>query len=230
MGQALLFGAVASAALIAGAALGSFWNPPDHVTAVAIAFAGGALVSALAFELFAEADRLGGVWYSAGGMIAGATAFIAVDGRLVSGMRGSAVAGALLAAAVFDGVPENLALGVTLIDGASLALLVAIVANNLPEALGSAVAMRKEGRSRAYVLGIWSAAGVLLAGSVVAGRFALEGTSGRTLAVLLGFAAGAILAALANTFFPQAFKEGGPYVAFASVAGFLLSYIVAGTH
>lgn len=229
MGQALLFGAVASAALVAGAALGSFWKPPDHVTAVAIAFAGGALISALAFELFAEADRLGGIWYGAAGMIAGATAFIVVDARLVSGMRGTAVAGALLAAAVFDGVPENLALGVTLIDGASVALLVAIVANNLPEALGSAVAMREDGRSRGYVLGLWSAAAVLLAGAVLVGRFTLEGASGNLLAVLLGFAAGAILAALATTFFPQAFRQGGPYVAFATVAGFLLSYVLSGT-
>ena len=229
MGQALVFGAVASAALIAGAALGSLWKPPDLVTAVAIAFAGGALVAALAFELFAEADRLGGVWYGAGGMIAGATVFIVVDARLVSGMRGSQVAWPLLAAAVFDGVPENLALGVTLIDDASVALLVAIVANNLPEALGSAAAMREDGRSPAYILGLWSAAGLLLAGSVIAGRFALADASGSLLAVLLGFAAGAILAALATTFFPEAFKEGGPYVAFASVAGFLLSYVLSGT-
>lgn len=229
MGQAILFGAVASAALVAGAALGSFWKPPEHLTAAVIAFAGGALVAALAFELFAEADRLGGVWYSAAGMIGGAATFIVVDARLVSGMRGGAVAGALLAAAIFDGVPENLALGVTLIDGASFALLAAIVANNLPEALGSAVRMREDGHSRAHIIGLWSGAGVLLAASVVIGRFALAGASGTALAVLLGFAAGAILAALATTFFPEAYKEGGPYVAFATVAGFLFSYIISGT-
>lgn len=229
MGQALLFGAVASAALIAGAALGAFWKPPDSLTAVAIAFAGGALVAALAFELFAEADRLGGVWYGAGGMIAGATVFIVVDARLLSGMRGSAVASALLAAAIFDGVPENLALGVTLIDDASVALLVAIVANNLPEALGSAARMRQDGSSRAHIMALWSAAALLLAAAVVAGRFTLENASGSLLAVLLGFAAGAILAALATTFFPEAFKQGGPYVAFATVAGFLLSYVLSAT-
>ena len=225
--QALLFGAVASTALLLGAVLGSFWKPPDLLTAAALAFAGGALTAALAFELFAEADRIGGVKWAALGMAAGGATFILIDAQLLSGIRGSTASFALLAAVTLDGIPENLALGFSLTEGASYALLAAIFASNVPEALGSAVRMREDGRSRTFVVGLWSAAGLLLAFSVVAGAWALDGASGGFVAILLGFAGGAVLASLAITVFPEALAHGGPYVVFATVAGFLVAYVIA---
>lgn len=137
MGQALVFGSVASAALIAGAAIGARWTLPDHLYAALLAFAGGALTSALSFELLAGADKRGGVWYAGLGLIAGSAAFILLDKQLMDSMRGSAVGFALLAAAVLDGVPESLALGVSLVEGAGPALLVAIVIANFPEAVAA---------------------------------------------------------------------------------------------
>ena len=61
MGQSLLFGSVASAALVLGALIGSQVTLPEHVYALLLGFAGGALISALAFELFSDAERHGGV-------------------------------------------------------------------------------------------------------------------------------------------------------------------------
>ncbi|MDQ2676782.1 MAG: zinc permease, partial [Actinomycetota bacterium] len=55
---ALLYGLAASSALVIGAAVGSRWTPPKQVTGVLLAFASGALISALAFELFEEAYHL----------------------------------------------------------------------------------------------------------------------------------------------------------------------------
>ena len=57
------------------------------------------------------------------------------------------VAFGLLAAVTLDGVPENLALGVSLVGSEGelrgvIALLVAIFVSNLPESLVGAVAMR----------------------------------------------------------------------------------------
>lgn len=48
------------------------------------------------------------------------------------------------------------------------------------------------------------------------------------MAVLLSFAGGAVLASLADTLMPDAYRQGGPLVAFATAAGFLLSFLVAG--
>ncbi len=227
MGQAFVYGSVASAALIVGAAIGVRWTLPDHVYAAVLAFGGGALTSALSFELLAEADAYGGVWYTALGLLVGSAAFILVDKQLMDRMRGSAIGFGLLAAAVLDGIPESLALGVSLVEGGGIALLAAIFIANIPEAIGGATRMRQDGSSVLLVIGIWTAAAIAIAASVVLGRLLLGGAPGGVLAVLLGFAAGAVLAALAESVLPEAFERGGPYVAFATVAGFLVSYLLS---
>jgi zinc transporter, ZIP family len=67
----------------------------------------------------------------------------------------AAVGFALLAAVTLDGVPENLALGVSLLSGGgSIVLLVAIFCSNFPESLVGAVAMRRGGRSAPFAIGI----------------------------------------------------------------------------
>jgi ZIP family zinc transporter len=45
--------------------------------------------------------------------------------------------------------------------------------------------------------------------------------------VPLAFAGGAVIASLADTLRPEAFEGGGPTVAFGTVAGFLVSYILS---
>jgi ZIP family zinc transporter len=46
---ALLVGFTASSALVMGAVAGAFWRPPTWLVATALAFASGALITALAF-------------------------------------------------------------------------------------------------------------------------------------------------------------------------------------
>jgi ZIP family zinc transporter len=79
---AVLFGLAASSALVIGAVAGSLWRPPRRVTGVLLAFASGALISALAFELFEEAFHLGGALRSGLGLLAGAATFVLVDSAL----------------------------------------------------------------------------------------------------------------------------------------------------
>ena len=239
---ALLYGLAASSALLIGSIVGTRWDPPKRFTGVLLAFASGALISALAFELFEEAYELGGAVRSGLGLLAGAAAFVTADALLdryivghpgaderetVAGGARAGVGWALLAAVTLDGVPENLALGVSLVEGASISLLVAIFFSNLPESLVGAVAMRGEGRSASAVILIWAVCALFLAISVVLGR-ALAGTLGDpVLAVSLGFAGGAVLASLADTLMPEAFEHGRPVNAFATAAGFFLSFVLA---
>ena len=230
--SALIFGLVASSALVIGAVAGAYWTPPRPVLASALAFASGALITALSFDLFQESFERGGAWLSALGLLAGAATFVAADGlldRYVEG-AGGVSAFALLAAVTLDGIPENMALGVSLLEASgagALTLLVAIFFSNLPEALGGAVGMRQQGRSKRFAVGVWSATAVVLAAAVVLGNVALSGAGEGTLAVLLAFAGGAVLASLADTLMPDAYREGGAWVAFATAAGFLLSFLIA---
>jgi ZIP family zinc transporter len=246
---AILFGLAASSALVIGAVIGSLWDPPREVTGVLLAFASGALISALAFELFEQAYQLGGAARSGLALLAGAAAFVIADtwlDRRVTGTSGPeqsevartgaaksaggaqrTVGFALLAAVTLDGVPENLALGVSLVDDASLALLVAIFASNLPEALVGAVAMRAGGQHVRTVVGTWLICAALLVAAVVAGRVLADPMSDETLSIALGFAGGAVLASLADTLMPEAFERGKPFTAFATAAGFFLSFMLA---
>ena len=242
MGQAVLFSVIASSALVIGGVLGAHWRPPEQVTGVLLAFASGALISALCFELFPEAFELGGAWRAGLGLLAGGTTFVLANAALDRWVAGSAkpeqrekvqrgasggVGWALLAAVTLDGIPENIALGVSLVEEASYTLLLAIFVSNLPESLVGAVAMRDEGRPPREAILVWSLCALLLAVAVVLGRAAFAGADEGLLAVCLAFAGGAVLASLADTLMPEAFEHGRPYNSFATAAGFFLSFMLA---
>ena len=176
----------------------------------------------------------GGAWRAGGAFLAGATVFIVVDTWLDRYTHGRHAAGlgvgfALLAGVTLDGVPENLAMGVVLVDGSGATLLVAIFASNFPEAVVGAEKMGKAGMEPRTIMMIWLATAVLLALAVVAGYGAFSGLSDRALAWPLGFAAGAVLASLADTLMPEAFAEakGRPSIAYFTALGFLVSFLVS---
>lgn len=256
MGNALAFGVVASSALVVGAVAGLRLRLPARLLAAALAFAAGALITALAFELFEDSFERGGPWRAGLGMLAGAAVFVALSAAIdrwarrrhpaeaggnvkpvkdaadqptggAGSMRGT-VGLALLAAVTLDGIPENVALGVSLAGGSGgLALLAAIFVSNLPEALVGSASMRAQGRSAGFVLGTWGGAALLLALAVVLGAGALTAADPATISLPLAFAAGAVLASLTDTLMPQAYEQGGPLVALSTTAGFVLSFLLS---
>jgi ZIP family zinc transporter len=144
------------------------------------------------------------------------------------GGTGAAVGFALLAGVTLDGVPENLALGVSLLSGGgSIALLVAIFCSNFPEALVGAVAMRRGGRSAAFAIVIWAITALLLTGAVVLGQAVFSQFPEEHLAFPLAFAGGAVLASLADTLMPEAFEHGRPLNSMATAGGFFLSFVLS---
>jgi ZIP family zinc transporter len=256
MVESLVFGVIASSALVIGAVTGGRVQFPKRVLAAMLAFAAGALMTALAFELFEDSYEQGGLWRAALGLLAGAVVFTFISQRLdrlaegnrpedhgsekldadaaavdepASSPSVSGAAGlALLAAVTLDGVPENVALGVALTEGTGgLALLAAIFVSNFPEALVGSASMRAQGRSQAFVLGTWTACAVLLTLAVLVGAGPLGSASDETLSLPLAFAAGAVLASLADTLMPEAYEQGGPTVALSTTAGFVLSFYLA---
>lgn len=248
MWMGLCFGLLASSALVIGGALGAYWRPPRPVTGVLLAFASGTLISALAFELFPQAVAIGGLGHSALGLIIGAAAFVVINQWLDQRYAPKAAGGekaqqsdvvqevakrsvgfALLASVTLDGVPENLALGISLQAQASFTLLIAIFASNFPEALVGAVAMRRGGQGQKQIIIIWLIAALVLTLMVAIGQLA-GNLSPTTLALAMSFAGGAVLASLADTLMPEAFERGRPWNAFATALGFLLSFALAQQH
>ena len=254
--DALIFGVIASSALVIGAVVGARVRLPKALLAAMLAFAAGALITALAFELFEDAYEHGGMWRAALGLIVGAVIFTGLSAwldRLAEGRQkesqGSekldpdaaasdeapstasttgAAGIALLAAVTLDGVPENVALGVSLGEGTGgLALLAAIFVSNFPEALVGSASMREQGRSQRFVFGTWLGCAALLTLAVVLGAGPLSSASPETISLPLAFAAGAVLASLADTLMPEAYAKGGPLVALSTTAGFVLSFVLA---
>ena len=223
MREVALYVAATAGALLLGAALGCFRTPPRRLTANARLRRRRArrCRRVRAVRACAPTGRLG---RASAALLVGASAFIAVDLLLQRYAGAGAVGLSLVAAVTLDGVPENLALGVGLAESGSYALLASIVVSNLPEAFGGAANMRQGGLSSGRVLLVWGLTAVLLAVALVAGRLAAGVASEQWLGMLSAFAAGAVLASLADSVMPEAYAEGGPLVAFATSGGFLVAY------
>src|SRR5688500_3555554 len=82
MAGSLVFGVIASSGLVLGALAGGRLQIPERVLAAMLAFAAGALITALAFELFEDSYEQGGIWRAALGMAVGAVVFTAVSAWL----------------------------------------------------------------------------------------------------------------------------------------------------
>jgi ZIP family zinc transporter len=223
----LLYGIDTGLPLVVGAGIGIFLNPPQTLVAALLAFASGSLITCLAFELFKPAFHTAGPLLAAVSLFTGTGLYVVVKYRVSSGdgIRGFP----LFAAVVFDGLAENTTLGVALVGGSiggPLAILIGIAANNLPEAIGGAKRMSEGGQSAAWTLSVWTATATGLAATVVGGYVLFSGVSALMLAPVQATGGGAVLASLAIEIMPDAYEAGGPAVAFATAAGFIVTFVL----
>jgi ZIP family zinc transporter len=131
--------------------------------------------------------------------------------------------------ALMDGIPESVAIGVSLIGGGKIgaALVAAVFLSNVPEGLSSAAGAKRAGRSSTHILALWGAVALASAVAALLGYLFLAGASGNTIAAIQAFAAGAILTMLASTMMPEAYGEGGAVVGVVTSVGFLLAFILS---
>jgi len=242
--QAGFWGLVSGSALIIGALVGYYIHVPQRLIAAIMSFGSGVLISALAFELINEAYMRGGFGATAFGSLGGAAVYTAANIWLAArGARhrkrssepqptedevsGSGTAIAL--GATFDGIPESIVIGVSLLAGAGVGFVtvIAIFLSNFPEGLSGAVGMKKAGRSARYILGLWSAIAIISAGAAIAGNTLFAGASPAIIAIVMSVAAGAILAMLADTMMPEAFETAHDYAGLITVAGFLVAFFLS---
>ncbi|WP_252275325.1 ZIP family metal transporter [Pseudomonas subflava] len=224
--QVGLWGWLAASSLLLGAAIGLLVRLPRKAVASIMAYGSGVLIAAVCFEQLPDALRMGGHLATLGGMFCGGLVFVLASRgleHLQSGGQG-AMLGLLIAAGAFlDGIPESLGLGLGLLDGGSVSLvmLVAIFLSNLPEGLASAASLREEGRSRAWVFGLWGVI-VLLSGlAAMAGPRLFAGLPDVWLAFVLGFSAGAVLCMLVDSMIPEAFAETHALTGLITLSGFM---------
>jgi ZIP family zinc transporter len=245
--EAALWGLLGGGALVIGALVAWFASAPRAVVATVMAFGSGVLISAVAFDLMAEAAHSGGLLPAAVGFLGGALLYLAANAALARrGARHRKRSGASTRArqpteadkpgsgaaiaigALLDGVPESVVLGVGLLGGGvvSAPVLAAVIISNVPEGLSSAAGMKASGRSARYVFGVWGGIAVTSGLAALLGYVLLGDASPATIAVITAVAAGAILTMVADTMIPEAFEETQTWTGVIAATGFLTAFSI----
>jgi ZIP family zinc transporter len=244
------WGVVIAASVFAGAVTAAVLRLPARVAAVVTSLGGGILLAAVAFELVPDADERAGPWLTAAGLLVGTLIYVGADtwlsrneetgvnrrlghaaaaGRPLEmppgrGARGEAIAAGL----VVDGVPESIALGLTVAEGeVGLALLAGILVGNIVEAYGAAQPIIAGGRSKRFTLVLLAGIGATLAVATVLGGILLSEASDSLVGSAEAIAAGAVLAVISISIVPYAFSEVSSLVATATVLGFVGGYLLS---
>jgi zinc transporter, ZIP family len=250
LGASLGWGAVIGASLVLGAVAAALLRLPERVAATLTAFGGGILLAAIALELVPEADRSAGEALTAAGLLAGTLIYVSADwwlgrdqdmmamrraghqaaaGRPMTMHPSEAMRGESIAAGIFvDGVPESIALGLTIAEGEiGVALLAGVLIGNVVEAYGAAQPIIAGGHTRRFAITLLTTIGFALAFATVLGGTVLADASGELVGTAQAVAGGAVLAVVSIAIVPHAFSEVNRLVATAMVVGFMAGYLLS---
>jgi zinc transporter, ZIP family len=234
---------------VVGAVAAARLRLSERVAATLTAFGGGVLFAAVALELVPEADAQAGVALTAVGLAAGTALYVGADAwvdrnaersetrrmmhaaavRQRMEMPAELARGESIAAGIFiDGVPESIALGLTIAEGeVGVALLAGILVGNLSESYGAAQPIIAGGRPPSFAIRLLAGIGLMLALATVLGGTVLADASPELIGTAQAIAAGAVLAVITIAVVPHAFEEVSRLVATATVAGFAIGYLLS---
>ncbi|HEY3009988.1 MAG TPA: ZIP family zinc transporter [Micromonosporaceae bacterium] len=238
MAEAFGWGALGASALLLGALIAYQFAPSRAVMAVVMALGTGLLIGSVSFELIDEALKTRTVGSVALLVLAGAAVFTVGDWVLSrrggadrkdpSGAQAEGSPLPIVLGSVLDGIPESFVLGLTVLQGGvSVSLLAGVALSNLPEGMSSSSGLKLAGWARSRVMLMWLAVVVVSALSAAAGYVLLDPASGRSGALAQAFAAGALLAMLADTLLPEAYDVEGVLTGPLVVVGFAASLWLA---
>jgi zinc transporter, ZIP family len=247
LGEAAAWGAAVGLSLVLGGLAAAYTGMHVRIAAELTAFGGGILLAAVALELVPEADAEAGAALTAAGLLAGTLVYVAADAwlnrrsetreardamhRAAAGReaRMEVARGESIAAGLFvDGVPESIALGLTIAEGeVGVALLAGILVGNVVESYGATQPIVAGGGSRRFAVELMTGIGVALMVATVVGATVLSDAPAELVGTAQAVAAGAVLAVVSIAVIPHAFSEVRRTVAIATVLGFAAGYLLS---
>ena len=105
--------------------------------------------------------------------------------------------------------------------------MAAVFLSNVPEGLSSSVGMKRAGRSKKYVFGVWGGIAIISGVAAYAGYAVFRHFSNDVIAATTAVAAGAILAMLSDTMMPEAFEYAHDFAGLITVGGFLAAFFLS---
>lgn len=239
---AFLFGLIAGLALLLGTVFGIYLKPSKKVVAMIMAFGSGVLISAVTFDLIEEAYNKAGIFLITIGFFFGALAFVIGDYLIGkrgghhrkhlkakrSSFQGEPQSLAIALGALLDGIPESMMIGVGLLQGnTGILMFSAVFLSNFPEGISGAYGISRAKRTRRFIMILWLIIALFCALSSFIGFAYVSNLPIEAQAVIQSIAAGSIIAMITDTMIPEAYEEGGVFVAISTVIGFMLSFIIS---
>jgi zinc transporter, ZIP family len=232
---AMWWGGLAAASLLVGYLLANR-GLSNRTIGMIMGIGGGALLSAIAYELVPESAIAGRGMALAFAL--GALAFFVgdwlvdrqggADRKDITGEQSGSGA-AIFIGTLLDNVPESLILGIGLALGGAVnvAFLTAVFISNLPEGVAGSLNLAAAGYSRQRIFWMWSLLVLVSAASAGVGYALVNRIPALNGILAQAFAAGAMLTMLADAMMPEAYEHGGRLVGLFTVMGFLIAAMLS---
>jgi ZIP family zinc transporter len=218
------------------AAISVYVKFSDRIKSNTVAFGGGIFFATIAFSLVEESVRQGNAITLVIGFTAGAIVFSLANyivkekhskKQKVSNYQTSS-AEVMVVGELLDSIAEGLFVGilVALHNPVLVSAISAIFLGNLATTIEAAKNMYQGGINRLKILRIWTYVFLAVLASTIIGYLISQYIAKEYTSVILGFAAGALLAMIAESIIPEGYEKARYSIGLSSSFGFLVGFVL----
>jgi zinc transporter, ZIP family len=245
-GLAVIWGALAGSGLFLGYLLAETVRFEHVGIARVMAVGAGVLLGTVSVQMALSAEEQVGLLQTMPFLLLGATVFSVINTGLAQrGARHRKRCGgcirqateqdvpgsgqAIAVGTILDAVPEGLVLGVAVSQGMTptTAVVAGFFLANIPEAISSSAGMKLAGRSKRYLVGLWTGASFTSPVAAGFGSLLFVSASPWMSSALEAMSAGLLLSMAVETIIPEATQDSTLFSGTLAVLGFALIAAIA---